>query len=240
MRVAAFRTIFICFTPLFALNVGAATVNGSIHGSVIDDTGKPVAGARVVISYSLPSAARKFTAPPVITGPFAQDAMTDSTGGFEVAAIRAGQYTACAQTLAPGLLDPCRWSTAAPELTVIAGQTLTGVRITMAHGAIIPIHVNDPQGLLTPVTGPIDFACQFHAVTAKGIHYNADIQASTATGRDHSITVPFGALVTLQVISPHLKLNDASGNAVTAQGTAVNAPFGSALATLVYTVTGTK
>jgi hypothetical protein len=177
----------------------------------------------------------------VVAGPVAKAADTDSSGSFEIDGLRAGQYIACAQTLTPGLLDPCHWATSAPELTVVAGGALTGVRIAMAHGLVIPIHLNDPQGLLTPAKGPIDFACQFHIVTAKGLHYNANIQSSNTTGRDHAVTVPYGAPVTIQVISPHLTLNGPSGAAVSAQApVAVSAPTGSVLAALVYTVTGTK
>ena len=231
----------ICSVFFSVSNCPAATVNGTIQGTVVDDTGHPVPNARVVISYTLPSTARPTVAPPIITGPLAQAVMTNSAGAFDVDNIRAGRYIACAQTLAPGLLDPCRWSASAPEVTVVAGKIVSGVRITMAHGLVIPIHVNDPQGLLKSVTGPIDFTCQFHVVTAKGIHYNANIQASTATGRDHSITVPFGTPVTLLALSPHLTLSDSSGKPVIAAAlSTISASAGAVLPTFAYTVTGTK
>ena len=230
----------LCFAPLLAMNGFAATVNGTVKGTVVDDTGKPVSGARVFISHALPSTARKSVGPPTITGAIAGSVLADSSGSFEATGIRAGDYVACAQTTAQGLLDPCHWAQQAPEFTVTAGQTTAGIKISMAHGAVIPIHVNDPQGLLTPATTAIDLACQFHIVTARGLHYNATIQASSATGRDYSITVPFGAPVTLQAISPHLALNDSTGNAVSAVGAAVNAPTFGSNPTLVYTVTGKK
>ena len=115
----------------------------------------------------MPSTAQRFAAPPVITGGLAATATADASGAFNIGGIRAGYYVVCAQTLTQGLLDPCRWATSAPKVTVVAGQVVSGVTITMAHGAVISIQVNDPQGSCSPATGPIDFACQFHIVTAK-------------------------------------------------------------------------
>ena len=233
------KIIFV-FASIFCLNGWASTVNGRIQGKVVDDTGRPVGGARVVIARALPPDAPHVAAPPVITGPQAATATTDASGSFRIDAVRAGAYVACAQTLAQGLLDPCHWATAAPQFTVVAGQTLTGVKVTMARGAVISIHVNDPQSLLKPTAGPIDFDCQFHIVTAKGLHYIARIQASAAGGRDHAITVPFGAPVNLQAISPHLILEDQSGKTLPTAATAVSIPAAANPAAIVYTVTGTK
>ena len=110
----------------------------------------------------------------------------------------------------------------------------------MARGAVISIHLDDPQGLLKPTTGAIDPTCQIHVVTAKGLHYNANIQASTAVGRDFAITVPFGTPVTLQAISPHLVLNDQSGKPVAQTAASLTALAGTVPATITYTVAGTK
>lgn len=88
----------------------------------------------------------------------------------------------------------------------------------------MPIHIDDPQSPLKPVTGPIDFDLQIHAVTAKGQHYNANIQASTATGRGHSVTIPFGTAITIQVLAAHLVVNDQTGNPVPSAGSSLTAP----------------
>ena len=233
------KIIFV-FASVFCLNCWASTVNGRIQGKVVDDTGRPVGGARVVIARALPPDAPHVAAPPVITGPLAATAAADAAGTFEIDAIRAGTYVACAQSAAPGLLDPCHWAKSAPEFTVVAGQILAGVKVTMARGAVISIHVNDPLGLLAAATGPIDFACQFHVVTGKGLHYNANIQARAAGSRDHAITVPFGTPVNLQAISPHLILTDQAGKTLPAAATAVPIPAAANPPTIVYTVTGKK
>jgi len=224
----------------FALPAWAATT-GPIQGSVSDDTGKPVPGAQVLINQALPAGSPQFTAPPVVTGPLVISVTADSNGTFHVSALPPGEYVACAEVTTPGLLDPCHWAASAPTFAVTAGNNTTNVDITMARGAVVPIHVNDPQSLLQPVAGspnPPDF--QVHVVTGKGFHYRAAVQASSANSRDLAVTVPFGAAVTLRVATAHLKVSDQNGNPVSAAGSSVTAPSGGSPATVEFTITGTN
>ena len=92
---------------LAAISAWANTTPIAVEGTVLDDTGKPVAGARVLIAAALPANAPHFTAPPVITGPLATSTTSDSKGAFTIAALPAGQYIACAEVATTGLLDPC-------------------------------------------------------------------------------------------------------------------------------------
>lgn len=92
----------------------AATTTPAVRGLVIDDSGKPFAGARVLIVAALPATAPHFAAPPAITGPLATSATADSQGAFTIAALPTGQYIACAEATTPGLLDRCHWATSAP------------------------------------------------------------------------------------------------------------------------------
>jgi hypothetical protein len=164
----------------------------------------------------------------------------DANGNFRVGSLPAGRYVACAEVTVPGLLDPCHWAGSAPTFTVVAGQPTTGVDITMARGAVVPIHIADPLGLLQPVSeSAINFDFQVHVVTSKGVHHNARVQASSAAGRDLAVTVPFGTAVTLRVMSSHLTANDQTGSPVSAAGASVTVPSGVSPATVVYTITGT-
>jgi hypothetical protein len=233
------RTLAVA-TFLLAVQSWAATSPAAVQGSILDDTGKPVAGARVLIAATLPADGPHFAAPPVITGPLVTSVTADSEGAYSVASLPAGQYVACAEAATQGLLDPCHWAASAPTFTVTAGTTTSGVNITMARGAIVPIHISDPQSLLQPVTGPVDFDLQIHAVTAKGHHYNANIQASSATSRDHSVTVPFGTAITILVLAAHFVVNDQSGNPVPSAGVSVTIPTGAAATTISYVVAGKK
>ena len=213
--------------------------NTSITGMVADDSGHAVPGARVLINYA-PSVKVFVTAPPVITGPLAATVIADGNGTFKADGLAPGQYIACAETTFPGYLDPCHWATSAPAFTVIAGQTTSGISIVMPKGSVLHIHVDDPQQLLRPVTGPIDLEFQIHVVTPKGLHYSAPLQSSTAVARDHAITIPFGIPVNLLVLSAHYTVNDQSGKSFASTGTSVSTPSGATPAAIIFSVTGKK
>jgi hypothetical protein len=213
--------------------------SASVTGSVVDDGGHVVPSARVLISYA-PSVKAPVTAPPVVTGPLAATVTVDGNGAFHADGLAPGQYIACAETTSPGYLDPCHWATSAPTFTVIAGQTTSGISIVMPKGSVLHIHVDDPQQLLKPVTGPVDLDFQIHVVTPKGLHYIAPLQSSTAVARDHAITVPFSTPVNLRVLAAHFTVNDQTGKSFAAQGATVNAPAGTTPATIALTVTGKK
>ena len=233
--------------PLSSLTVFAVVLsanhllaaNAAVTGTVADDSGRPVPGARILISYP-PSVKVSVTAPPVITGPLAATVTADANGAFHADALAPGDYIACAETTSPGYLDPCHWATSAPSFTVTAGQTTSGINIVMAKGSVLRIHVDDPQQLLKPATGPIDLDFQIHVVTPKGLHYNAQLQSSTAVARDHAITIPFGTPVSLRVMAAHVTVNDQSGKSFAAQGATVSAEAGTTPPAITLTVTGKK
>jgi hypothetical protein len=193
----------------------------------------------VVLSLAFLPGTAKAAGPPTVTGPRIAVVTADLLGRFGAVAIPGGTYVACAQAPVEGFLDPCHWAAAAPGFALIAGEKLTGVTITMARGAVIPIHVNDPQGLLPAAVGPFNPSCRFDVVTAKGLHYPARIQAQSIGSEDHAATIPFGAALQLQIISPHLVLADSSGKTVTSAAPISVAP-GLSAAQLIYTVTGKK
>ena len=98
------------------------------------------------------------------------------------------------------------------------------MKITMPKGAIVTVHVDDPQHLLTSAPGAIQSDLRFQFVTANGDRYDAVITAHNATSRDHSVTLPFGTAVTLQVMSPALAIHDATGRPAATTGTSVQVP----------------
>jgi Carboxypeptidase regulatory-like domain len=234
------RGRLLVFATLLALRSWAATTAGTIQGSVVDDTGKPVAGARVLISLALTAAARPFPPPPVVTGPLVATVTADSRGAFSAGSLSPGQYVACAEVTSPGLLDPCHWVASVPTFVVATGNATAGVNIVMARGAVVPVHIDDPLALLKPVAGPIDFDLQIHAITNKGHHYNAPVQTSGPLSREYAITLPFGSSVRFQVLSSRFTINDQSGKSVPPLGTDVTVPTAASPSTIVYVVAGKK
>jgi hypothetical protein len=110
----------------------------------------------------------------------------------------------------------------------------------MTRGAVIPIHVNDPQGLLAPSAGSMQMDCRFQVVAAKGLLYDAAIVARSATSRDYAITVPFGTQISVRAFSPNLMVNDASGAPATSAGTSMSMSAGFTQQPLTYTVSAVK
>ena len=224
---------------LLALHSRVFAATGTVLGSVADDNGNPVAGARVFVSSAPPGTAPQFAVPPVITGKQVATTASDSSGAFSVGNLPPGQYIVCAEAPTQGLLDPCLWAASAPTFTVAAGQSTAAVNVVLARGAILPIHIDDPMALLTPVAGPVDFNLQVHIVTSKGLHYMARIQSSTAVSRDLAMTIPFGTPVTVLVQSAHLTVNNSQpGAPAAALGTGVKVPAGTTAATINYVVAG--
>jgi hypothetical protein len=228
-----------CFAVFGMLSAHCLVAATGITGAVVDDTGHAVAGARILINYG-PSVKPPVAAPPVITGPLAATVVADASGSFRADYLPPGQYIACAQATAPGFLDPCHRSASAPGFALGAGQTISGIKIVMPRGAVLRIHVDDPQQLLKPVSGAVDLDFAIHIVTAKGLHYSAAIQSSTPAGRDHAITIPFDTPVSLRAMSPRLAVNDRSGNALAPTGTTVNVPSGTTPAVVGFTISGKK
>jgi len=214
-----------------------------VAGSVVDDAGKPVAAARVLISHSILSAGSPhFTAPPTVTGPLAATTVSDGTGNFTAINLAPGQYVACAQTTTQGgLLDPCHWAASAPSFDVVAGKVTPNVDVVMPRGVALPVHLNDPQGLLKQVTGPVDFDLEIHLVTSKGLHYSMPIQAQGPQGRDFGIAIPFDTALSIRVLSAHFAVSDdATGNPVAQAGISALVPSGAAAQQFSFTVTGEK
>jgi hypothetical protein len=167
--------------------------------------------------------------------------VSDEKGNFTATDLAAGNYVVCAQTTTPGLLDPCHWAASAPSFTLTDdGQTVSGLKIVMAKGAVLRVHLDDPDALLNKsVAGPVDFDCAVHVVTSKGLHHIAAIQANNATGRDHAITVPYGTPVTVKIMAAHLIIADKSGRSIPSPGASIIAAPG-AETTMSYTITGKK
>jgi hypothetical protein len=234
------RATALALASLLAFRSWAASTTGTVQGSVTDDSGGTVAGARVLISYAASANSPHPSSAPTITGPIAARVQSDLNGQFSAVPLPAGQYVACAEASTPGLLNPCSWTTSAPTFTVTPGQATTGVKIVMAKGAVLPIHVNDPLGLLKTVTGPVDFDLEIHIVAPNGAHYAAPIQAQTSSGRDYAIAIPFGAGVTVRVLSAHFTVTGQSGSALAPAGAGVIVPVGTAPQQIVYTITGQK
>src|SRR5262249_6908709 len=108
---------------------------GSIAGTLSDSNGLPGAGAYVTGLRALLSAA-------------SGGAGAGANGAFLVSGLPAGTYAMCVQLAGSALLDPCEWEAKPVTATVVGGQPTRGFQLAVKRGAVIPIRLNDTQGLL--------------------------------------------------------------------------------------------
>ncbi len=224
----------------------AQSTLGSIQGTVVGSDGTPLPGARVYAA--LKAASQPTKAPPVLASfvqgaTTAQSSIKNPASTFLLSKLPAGTYILCAQTAAPGWLDPCHWSASVSTITLAAGQNLTGQTLVMTKGAVVQFTIVDPGKLLPTAKAssaiPRDVELIAHASNAA--YYNARISSITATGQTRQLTLPFDQPHTLIVRSQQFSLLDSTGTALPATGR--TQPFqvasGSATPQFTYTVSGT-
>lgn len=126
---------------LSQLAYGQATAQlGQISGTVVGDDGKPLSG--IFVTYVRTPFDVKDTVPG------SGGVTTDASGSYSFTSLIPATYTIC--TYAPpstALVQACEWGPQQPQITLTAGQNVTGNTITMHTGVRLHIQVADPLGL---------------------------------------------------------------------------------------------
>ena len=216
------------------------TGTGSVRGSVTGENGKPVANAKVFLSFALPGADK--TAIPYPTGQGAKSTFTDANGAFTAARMAPGDYVLCAASLQSGLLDPCHWTGSPSTFTLASGQNLSGLSVVMKTGGVLRVTLNDPRKLLPPKIGPMEDQIRISLQSPTGLIYNLRITGSADVSRDHEITLPFGLACTLRIESGRFTVVDSGSKAIDPafQTIPVKLTAGAAPTVFAFTVTGSR
>jgi len=218
---------------------------GSIQGTVVGSDGTPLPGARVYAAIK--AASQRTKAPPVLAsyvegGATAQSSTKSPASTFLISNLPAGTYILCAQTSAPGWLDPCHWSATLPAINLAAGQNLTGQTVTMTKGAVVQFTIVDAGKLLPTEDSnsaiPKDVEIIAHA--SNNAYYNARIVSVTAMGQTRQLTLPFDLPHTLIVRSRQFSLLDSAGTTIPATGRSqpLQVASGAAVPQSTFTVAG--
>ena len=217
--------------PMLAIGIAAYGQSpATLSGTVVDAaTNKPIARAFVsATATNLP--------------PLRLTVQSASDGSFSFSQLPPGAYYLCLAPSAEGHLDPCVWSPPPATVNLAAGQNSSGYVLKAAPGAIITIHVADPQGLLQQKTAAgvlPDFT--LGVITPQTTLRPARQAAVSPSGIDYQVTIPFEADVVISLKSFSLQIADGGGAALadsTARQT-VNQPSGaSSQLALTYSVTG--
>jgi hypothetical protein len=146
-------------------------------------------------------------------------AVTASDGTFTLGKLAAGVYTICVQAAQAAELDPCNWSQAPPQVTLTAGQSLTGFKINLQQGSILNIRVDDPQHYLNAKSSVPGIPHVLLGIyTSTGQFYPAYTTGKDSTGSNYSLTIPLNTAIRFTIASKHVKLADSKGNAVPPNG----------------------
>jgi len=176
----------------------------ALRGTVADSaTKQPIAGAFVsATTAQLPGApsAKRVTV------------QSGADGSFSFGQLLPGTYGLCVQPTTEGYLDPCVWSPPAPTVTLIAGQAFSGYVLPIKRGAVVTVHIDDPQGLVWQKGAKGSLPdLELGVMTPQATLRTARMAGVTATGTDYQLTVPFDVSLKLSIRSFHLQLQDSTG-----------------------------
>ena len=161
--------------------------------------------------------------------------VTDAQGKFSLDVPDTATYSVCIGSWGDSLLNSCEWSLAQSLVQITAGQAVASVTITLQTGALLPIRVADPQGLLVAATAVTSgVTANGRAATGVGVaasapptvrfglwssdgRFHAAIQVSTdALGQNHQILVPLNAAFNFSIQATGVQVLDQSGNPIAA------------------------
>ena len=130
-------------SPLWAQPI-VSTGTGTIEGTVLDTSTKPLSAARVLAVRVRPTA---WTSRPVASS---------AKGEFRIAGLADGDYILCASADPKLVLaDPCFWHApgTASAAIAVAGKTVAGQTVRMLEGRWLRVRVADPQATLVEAQG---------------------------------------------------------------------------------------
>jgi hypothetical protein len=218
------------FMPIVGRAQSVSAQTASVSGAVVDDKGHAVPGAILTLGRTIGAKSSTLFNP--------RTAVSDASGLFVFSKLPPGLYRVCASVLGSDLLDPCEWFPNPPAVFLQAGQSSSGLWVEMKHGKLLDIRLDDATHSLKPnAVGVVNNIAIVRAVSSRGFHVMPKV-AEDADGQNHTIAVPVGVALTLDVSSPSLSIvgqglasavNASSGTAAigtsSAPGTSTAQPF---------------
>jgi len=217
------RFLVACWLALAGAGAARGDSTGAFSGTVLDDSGKPVANA--VVQYGkIRAAVMGINGRPVSVGtPFGSAVRTSADGSFAVAGLPPGTYQICAYGPMNFHLGSCEWTHGMVTLDLSNGQATRGLTLQVAVGALVTFEVQDPKGQIRDMA---DLQQAHGGIPAAGANFRVGIMAGTryvqatrvsSAGnlREYQVAIPKTATVRI-FVDTSLHVTDAGGAAVTA------------------------
>ncbi len=176
---------------------------GTVAGTLTGDDGTLIGGALVALALLPPFPAGRLRQPdPAV--------ISAADGSFQFSQLANGSYRICIQAPGSPSLNPCEWGLQPPLVLLGRGQPTTAVTVVVKKGALVPIRLSDPSGLLAQYEGTVPGAQVLIGVSNDALFFRrAPVVSADAGGRSCQVLMPFGVAVNLIVCSSFFQLSNA-------------------------------
>jgi hypothetical protein len=129
----------------YALN-GQTT--GSVAGTVLENGSVALVGA--TISYKALGHLEKDSQglTQYVRSKIGGSVKSNADGTFAITGLAAGTYVICASGTLPIHISSCESNASNPQVSIVAGESVTALRLNVARGALLAITVNDFAGCI--------------------------------------------------------------------------------------------
>jgi hypothetical protein len=166
--------------------------NGFISGTVIDEYGVPVPGAKAVGQKQTEFVRDDAGHLVIREHGFSRAVVVDENGFFTLADLPAGRYYVCTRGAADQVGD-CEWEGSA-VVSLSSGQSITNLKRVLRRGCVLNVHVSDPNRRTdTPdAMGNVSPEKRFFlgVMSDSGFYRRGEVVSQSETEKVYSVTVP--------------------------------------------------
>jgi hypothetical protein len=186
----------------------------TISGTVIDDSGAPVAGALVHYNNS-PATKTDAYGHVHRTEPFLSSHVVTATDGtFAITALPPSLYWLCAAGVTPVQLRSCDWGQATNSVDLRTAADASGIKLQVVNGLTLTFQVTDAQGKIN--------AGNFRIFVVDQTRYmDAGLTSVEGSVHNYSLAVPKGRALTL-FLDTALQVTDSASKAILPLAQATN------------------